>query len=66
MMYLEYTLRKYSNCVPVTMATNCNPLGNCTQSEYFPGVLFDYLIVYDGRGQQNNLFDYLFFCGTRL
>ena len=65
-MYLEYTLRKYSDCVSVTMATNCNPIGNCVQSEYFLGVLFDYLIVYYGRRQENNLFDYLFFCGTRL
>ena len=54
MMYLEYTLRKYSNCVPVTKATYCNPLGNCAQLECFPGVLFDYLIVYDAGKQQNN------------
>jgi len=65
-MYLKYTLQKYSDYVPVTKATDCNPLGNCAQSEYFPGVLFDYLIVYDASTQQNNLFDYLFFCGTRL
>ena len=65
-MYLEYTLRKYSDCVPVTKATNCNPLGNCAQSEYFPGVLFDYLIVYDGRSLRQPEQNYLFFCGTRL
>ena len=66
MMYLEYTLQKYSDCVPVTKATNCNPLGNSVQSEYFPDALFDYLIVYDACRQQSNLFDYLFFCETRL
>ena len=61
MMYLEYTLQKYSDCIPVTKATNCNPLGNCVQSEYFPGALFDYLIVYDVCRQQNNLFISKFF-----
>ena len=54
MMYLEYTFRKYSNCVPVTKATYYNPLGDCAQLECFPGVLFDYLIVYDACKQQNN------------
>ena len=66
MMYLEYTLQMYSDCVPDTKATNCNPFRNCAQSEYFLGVLFDYLIVYVASRQQNNLFDYLLFWGTRL
>ena len=48
MIQLEYTLQKYSDCIPVTKATNCNPLGNCTQSEYFAAVLFDYLILQAG------------------
>ena len=66
-MYLEYlpTLfkSKYSDCVPVTKATNCNnPFDNCGQSEYFPGCNLTTLLC---TMQAANLFDYLFFYGKR-
>ena len=45
MMYLEYTLQKYFDCVPVTIVI---PMATAySQNTFFPVVLFDYLIVYD-------------------
>ena len=57
MYYLESILFKsILTAYFFTKATNCNPLGNCVQSECFPDVLFDYLVVYDSDRQHDNFY----------
>ena len=67
-MYLEYTLQKYSDCVPVTKATNVIPLAttpsqNTFQVRYLTTLLCTmqagskiiYLIIYFSVRQGCNL-----------
>jgi hypothetical protein len=62
-MYLEYIFRKHSDYVPLPRQPIVIPLATVHSQNTFQ---FDYLTVYDAGRQQNNLFNYLFFCEIRL